>query len=126
MFKNILIIGSGGFLGSVARYLSVHYIEKYFPINFPIGILTVNIIGSLIIGFVLGLVDRNATLMTDGAKLFLAVGVCGGFTTFSSFANDNVKMLNSGDILSSALYISLSVFFCIVAVFFGKYLSNLF
>ena len=108
MLKHILLIGTGGFIGSVARY----YVSKLNLIwdflSIPIGTLLVNIAGCFIIGFLTGISDKSNLLSTD-MRLFLMVGFCGGFTTFSSFANENLMLLHTGEMLSIILYTSLSV-----------------
>lgn len=124
MLKHILLIGTGGFIGSVARY----YVSKlnllWFFLSVPIGTLLVNIAGCFIIGFLTGISDKSNLLSTD-MRLFLMVGFCGGFTTFSSFANENLMLLHTGEILSITLYTSLSVILGFLAVYLGYVLSNI-
>ncbi|MCK9628691.1 MAG: fluoride efflux transporter CrcB [Bacteroidales bacterium] len=124
MLKHILLIGTGGFIGSVARY----YVSKLNLIwdflSIPIGTLLVNIAGCFIIGFLTGISDKSNLLSTD-MRLFLMVGFCGGFTTFSSFANENLMLLHTGEILSIILYTSLSVILGFLAVYLGYVLSNI-
>jgi len=124
MLKHILLIGTGGFIGSVARY----YVSKlnllWFFLSVPIGTLLVNIAGCFIIGFLTGISDKSNLLSTD-MRLFLMVGFCGGFTTFSSFANENLMLLHSGEVLSIILYTSLSVILGFLAVYLGYVLSNI-
>ena len=124
MLKHILLIGTGGFIGSVARY----YVSKlnllWDFLSIPIGTLLVNIAGCFIIGFLTGISDKSNLLSTD-MRLFLMVGFCGGFTTFSSFANENLMLLHTGEILSIILYTSLSVILGFLAVYLGYVLSNI-
>lgn len=124
MLKHILLIGTGGFIGSVARY----YVSKlnllWFFLSIPTGTLLVNIAGCFIIGFLTGISDKSNLLSTD-MRLFLMVGFCGGFTTFSSFANENLMLLHTGEILSIILYTSLSVILGFLAVYLGYVLSNI-
>lgn len=124
MLKHILLIGTGGFIGSVARY----YVSKlnlfWVFLSIPIGTLLVNIAGCFIIGFLTGISDKSNLLSTD-MRLFLMVGFCGGFTTFSSFANENLMLLHTGEILSIILYTSLSVILGFLAVYLGYVLSNI-
>ena len=124
MIKNILIIGTGGFIGSVARYFlsGLNLNIDYFSI--PFGTLLVNITGSFIIGFLTGISERS-TILTTEWRLFLMVGLCGGFTTFSSFTNENLMLLHNGQFLSILLYTGLSIFLGFIAVFFGYALTNL-
>ena len=92
MLRNILVVGAGGFVGSVSRYLSQLFVEKLFHTTFPLGTFVVNILGSFIIGAVYALAEKGNYLNAEW-RLFLAVGICGGFTTFSSFAYNNLTLL---------------------------------
>jgi CrcB protein len=124
MLKNILLIGSGGFIGSVARYLisRLNLSTSFFSI--PVGTLLVNITGSLFIGLLMGLAERT-TVMTTEARLFLMVGLCGGFTTFSSFTMENLTLLHNGQIFQMLIYTSLSILLGFFAVWVGYALTNL-
>ena len=93
-------------------------------LSIPIGTLLVNIAGCFIIGFLTGISDKSNLLSTD-MRLFLMVGFCGGFTTFSSFANENLMLLHTGEMLSIILYTSLSVILGFLAVYLGYVLSNI-
>ena len=90
--------------------------------SFPFGTFVVNIVGSLLIGFLVGWVNRG--VLVPEMKLLLVTGFCGGFTTFSTFANESFAMLKVGDALLSALYVALSVFLGILAVWLGSCLSG--
>jgi CrcB protein len=118
MGKLILIVGAGGFAGSVARFLSQQAIARLYPSSFPWGTLTVNIAGCLIIGIVYGLGEKGGILSPE-MRLLLATGFCGGFTTFSSFAYDNVGLLRDGELLYALLYIAASVVIGLVAAYLG-------
>ncbi len=124
MIRSIIIIGTGGFIGSVARYFisKLNLSIDFFSI--PFGTLLINIAGSLIIGFLIGISEKS-TLLTSELRLFLMVGVCGGFTTFSSFAGENLVLLHNGQFLSVLLYSGLSILLGFFAVFFGYALTNL-
>lgn len=124
MIRNILLIGLGGFIGSVARYF-VSFLN--LSVNFfsvPVGTLLVNVIGSFIIGFLTGIAEKS-TILTAEWRLFLMVGLCGGFTTFSSFANENLVLLHNGEIFSLFLYTGLSIFIGFLAVWLGFSVTNL-
>lgn len=123
LIKSILLVGSGGFIGSVLRFLVARYIQQQASSAFPWGTFAVNIIGSLIIGIVYGLSDKTA-LVSSETRLFLAVGFCGGFTTFSSFANDALLLLQGRELFSFALYMSVSFFAGLIMVFAGRLLVN--
>jgi len=124
MIKNILIVGMGGFIGSVGRYFVSKLNLNWDFYSIPIGTLLVNIIGSLIIGFLTGLSDKTNILSLE-MRLFLMVGIVGGFTTFSSFTNENLILLHNGQLLTILLYTGLSIFLGFIAVYLGYALSNL-
>lgn len=124
MIRNILIIGTGGFIGSVARYfISMMNLNIDF-FSIPLGTLLVNVTGSFVIGVLTGISEKSE-LLTLEWRLFLMVGLCGGFTTFSSFTNENLMLLHNGQFLSILLYTGLSIFLGFIAVFFGYAFTNL-
>lgn len=125
MLRTILLIGSGGFIGSVARYFvsKLNLTVDFFSI--PVGTLVVNVLGSLIIGFLAGMAEKTLVLTTEW-RLFLMVGICGGFTTFSSFTNENLVLLHNGQFLSLFLYTGLSIILGFGAVYLGYSTTNLF
>lgn len=125
MIKTLLLVGTGGFLGSVSRFLASRFMQANFPTAFPIGTFFVNITGCFLIGLIYGISERSA-LLTPGWKMFLAVGFCGGFTTFSAFANENLVLLRDGEYYYFFLYTGLSVFLGIAATFFGVLLTKIF
>jgi CrcB protein len=124
MIKTLLLVGSGGFLGSVSRFLASRYMQENFPTAFPFGTFLVNVTGCFLIGLIYGLSERSA-LLTPGWKMFLAVGFCGGFTTFSTFANENLALLRDGEFYYFFLYTGLSVFLGITATFLGVLLTKI-
>lgn len=118
MFKEALIIGMGGAIGSILRYSTGVFIAKQFPNTIPTGTLFVNIIGCLIIGLLIGFFDKYQ-LINNQWKLLLITGFCGGFTTFSSFAAENLNLINNGQVIQAILYIILSVLLGLFAVWAG-------
>ena len=124
MIKTLLFIGSGGFLGSISRFLASRYLQNNFPSAFPFGTFLVNISGCFLIGLIYGFSERSS-LLTNGWKMFLAVGFCGGFTTFSTFANENLALLRDGDFFHFFVYTGLSVFLGISATFFGVLITKI-
>src|SRR6187455_1929124 len=108
MIKYILIVFIGGGTGSVLRYLTSVLTNKYFTSGFPLATFLVNIIGCLIIGFVTGLYLKNSMTNPD-TKLLLVAGFCGGFTTFSAFAQENINLLQTNQISMAVIYTTLSV-----------------
>ena len=113
----LLLIGTGSFIGGIFRYLVSQLLQSKFLSAFPFGTLGVNIIGCFIIGLVYALSDRgNLTLEW---RLFLATGICGGFTTFSAFSNETIAMLRDGQLLYAFLYIAASVLLGLTATYCG-------
>jgi len=123
MIKNWLLVGIGGFIGSVARYLISNTFSKFFPILFPIGTFSVNILGSFIIGLVYGLSEEYISFQQY--RLFLATGICGGFTTFSSFTAENLALIQKGEWWLFLSYTFISILLGILAVLLGIWVSKL-
>lgn len=121
--KQILLVGFGGFLGSILRYLISKLNTEISIHSFPAGTFLVNIIGSLLIGFLVGVLATHAP--SSQLRLLLITGFCGGFTTFSAFTNENFNLIANGQFLTSALYIILSIVGGIFAVFGGINISKL-
>ncbi|MDP9485235.1 MAG: fluoride efflux transporter CrcB [Actinomycetota bacterium] len=114
---NVLLVAAGGALGAAARYLAGLWIVARFGAGFPWGTFFVNVTGSFLIGIVLVLVERGA--LPAEARLFVAVGLCGGYTTFSSFSYETLQLLNGGDAAPVLLNIFGQVLFCLLAVYLG-------
>ena len=123
MLKTLLFIGSGSFLGGIARYLTSRAVQGSMASSFPYGTFVVNLLGCLLIGVIFGLTERT-NWITDEWRIFLTVGFCGGFTTFSTFANENMALLRDGNLLHFALYTGLSVFLGLTAVYFGNAITK--
>lgn len=124
MFRTLIIVGLGSFIGGVGRYLLQFFVQKQFPSSIPLGTLSVNIIGCFIIGAVYQLSVEKSFLSPE-LRIFLAAGICGGFTTFSSFAYENVSMVLNGQYLSTLLYVLLSVIIGFGAVHAGIFCVKL-
>ena len=122
MLKEILYIGAGGFIGSVLRYL-ISLLMKPVGNGFPWGTLTVNLIGCLLIGVIGGLISKNGNI-SQNLGLFLTVGLCGGFTTFSTFSKEALFLLQNGCYLSFIGYIATSVILGILAVALGLWITK--
>ena len=119
----LLIVGFGGFAGSTLRFLTVRLVDSRLNALFPFGTLTVNIIGSFILGIIYMLATRQAGI-SENARLFLAVGFCGGFTTFSAFALENFNLIEQKLISTSLLYILISVVLGILSLAAGIWASR--
>ncbi|WP_034044252.1 fluoride efflux transporter CrcB [Wocania ichthyoenteri] len=118
--KQLLLVFVGGGFGSVLRFVIGKYLNSTTT-GIPYGTFAANIIGSLLIGVILGLAAKNDTL-TQNQTLLLATGFCGGFTTFSTFAYENHLFLKSGDFTSFAIYTIASFVIGFLAVFLGLFL----
>lgn len=118
MLRNMILVALGGAVGSVCRYL----LSDINVTTFPWGTFIVNIIGSLLIGFFVGLAGKG--VLSPDMKLLLVTGFCGGFTTFSTFANESFGMMKAGDIMLSALYVGASIVLGILSVWAGVKLSG--
>ena len=114
MLKNILLVGIGGMLGSVLRYLTGQLVRHE---QFPFATMTVNVLGSFIIGLVMGVAARQEGF--GNWRLFMATGICGGFTTFSSFAWENLQLLNQQRYTTFVIYTGGSLVLGLAAVFLG-------
>ena len=115
MLRNLLLVGLGGSIGSMIRYAVFLLIRSR---SFPYATLSVNIIGSFIIGLVFALSIKEAGLSSNW-RLFLATGICGGFTTFSAFSLENMELMQGGRTGLAITYIALSIVLGIAATFAG-------
>jgi CrcB protein len=122
--KSLLLVFLGGGLGSSLRYIVSNYLNSSNT-GIPYGTFLANILGSLLIGIILGLAAKHEAV-SQNTILFLATGFCGGLTTFSTFAYENHILLKSGDFTSFALYTIGSFVLGFAAVFFGIWLVKLF
>ncbi len=120
--KSFLLVFLGGGLGSSLRYLVTIAMNQYSKV-LPFGTFTVNILGCLLIGLILGYAQKENTL-TSNQTLLLATGFCGGFTTFSAFANENLELIKNGEIFNFSVYTIGSILVGVLAVFIGFYLTN--
>lgn len=118
--KNILLVFLGGGFGSVLRFLIGKYLNSSAS-GIPYGTFLANIMGSLLIGVILGIASKHNTL-SHGQILLLATGFCGGFTTFSTFAYENHLFLRTGDFTTFAIYTIASFVLGFLAVFLGMHL----
>ena len=116
----LLWIGLGGFAGSVVRYLVSGWAQTISTsVTFPYGTLAVNVLGCLVIGVLSYLADARG-LFSAEARLFLFVGVLGGFTTFSTFGNETLNLIRDGEMLVASLNVAANVVLCLLAVWAGR------
>ena len=123
--KHLLIVFIGGGLGTVARFL----VSKFLPYSgkgFPWNTFCANLLGCLFIGFLIGYFVRNSNENESSLVLFATVGFCGGFTTFSSFANENLSFIKSGDYNMLLVYSTLSLIMGILMVYMGIFINKFF
>lgn len=123
MWKLILLAGTGGFLGTCCRYLTNRLYLTYFKTTLPLATFTVNVLGCLILGLIIGLMNR-AGVVSPKMNAFLVVGFCGGFTTFSTFSYETLTLASTGQSLLSLLYIAASIIIGLLAVWIGIQIAN--
>jgi CrcB protein len=116
--KSILLVGLGGGIGSMLRYLFQKWFSENYPQPFPWGTFLVNLIGCFLIGLIYAASEKS-TALTPQTRLFLMAGFCGGFTTFSTFAFENMNLLRGGDLSYFLIYTIGSVMLGILGVFGG-------
>jgi fluoride exporter len=121
--KQVLLVGLGGGIGSIARFLCQKYIYEWHPHPFPFGTLLVNVAGCFIIGLIFGVAERGQVLSPEW-RLLLATGFCGGFTTFSTFAAENIGLLKNGQFLWFLLYTAGSLILGVLATWLGMKLTG--
>lgn len=120
---NLIAIFIGGGLGSLARY-GVTILLRAFSMDFPLATLSVNVIGSLIIGFAIALFWNKLPVGQEHYKLAITVGFCGGLTTFSTFSWETFDMIKNGEFLLAVIYPLISVLACVLAVSLGVFLTK--
>jgi CrcB protein len=118
MFRQILIVGLGSAAGGMARFLIGKWIYALYPQPFPLPTLLINILGCFIIGLLYGVSIKTGALSAE-MRLLLTTGLCGGFTTFSAFAYENILLMKNGEYTMVLVYITASVVLGIVATFLG-------
>src|SRR5438309_8219790 len=118
MDRSILLVGVGGFVGSVVRYLVAVLFAGQISSVFPFATLTVNIVGCFLIGILFALSDRG-NLLSPEWRILLTTGFCGGFTTFSTFSYESLRLIQDGEFLYLMAYVLLSVVIGLAATYFG-------
>lgn len=122
-FPTILLIGVGGFIGTISRFVVVQLVDTRIATNFPYGTLLVNLSGCFLIGLIYGMNLRD-DMISKNWKLFLTTGFCGGYTTFSAFALENVVLFQQRLIPPALLYISVSLVGGMIATTLGAVLGR--
>jgi CrcB protein len=122
MLKTIFFIAIGGAVGSILRFLVSQIVSKFWTGNFPLATFIVNVLGCLMIGFFVGITTKNN--LDNGLKWLLITGLCGGFTTFSTFSMENITLLQNNHFTTAFIYIISSVIISILSVWLGLFLSK--
>lgn len=122
--KNYILVSFGAAVGGAARYWLTSAIYTILPLTFPYGTLSVNFIGSLIIGIVMFYFDSNE-LISPATRIFITTGFCGGLTTFSTFSYETVKLMQDAEYFLSAVNVIANVVLTIAAVILAYFISKL-
>ena len=122
MFR-ILIVGIGGFIGASLRYIISGLMIRVFGDSFPYGTLFVNILGGLLIGFIM---EASVSLwpVSPNLRIFLTTGLLGGLTTFSTFSYETISMLSDGSYLMGGINAGLNLFLSLFCAWLGKFLAQ--
>lgn len=120
---NYILVSAGAAAGGAARYWLSNFVYKFLPANFPYGTLTVNVIGSFLLGFILFFIS-DRSLISPNLRLFLTIGFCGGFTTFSTFSYETINLIKNAEFLYASLNILFNVILCLAATYIAYILSN--
>lgn len=122
----VLLVGAGGFVGSVLRYSMSGFVHRILKNTwFPFGTLSVNMAGCFLIGFLNGLAESKQVFYTE-TRLFLFIGLLGGFTTFSTFGYESFSFLRDGQLAPAVMNVTVHVVLGLTAVYLGDFVSRLF
>lgn len=123
MLRTLFLIALGGGIGSMVRYLTALAIERYYSNIYPLATFVINILGCLLIGFLVGVLEKSQ-LSNSNLKWFLITGFCGGYTTFSAFGYENIALLENNHGGLAFLYIAASILTGLLAVWLGLFLAK--
>lgn len=121
--KQVLFVGLGGAAGSILRYFTNVVTMKYYAASFPLATFIVNVVGCFLAGLIFGLITQETTEARN-LKFLLITGFCGGFTTFSAFALENVRLMNSGSTSTAVAYTAASIVAGLLAVWIGLIITR--
>lgn len=119
-----LLVAVGAGIGGVARYGLSSLIGRVWAGSFPLATLTVNILGAVLMGLLIGALARFMPPWQSEARLFAAVGILGGFTTFSSFSLETIVLIERGELPLAILYVALSVVVCVIGLYLGLLITR--
>jgi fluoride exporter len=122
--NQLILIFIGGGLGSLTRFSFSKFIQENIDKSFPFGTLGVNVLASIVLGIFVGMVEVKS-LMNPNYKALIAIGFCGGFSTFSTFSNDTLQLIQNNRMLEALMNILLNVTLCILATFGGITLAKI-
>ena len=120
--KEIILVGTGGFIGATLRYITSNWLSQYSRFGFPIGTIAVNFIGCTLLGIFVGLGMGKVTTLP--LREFAAIGILGGFTTFSAFGLESFELLKAGQYKMTAVYVCASMILGVLGVSIGFNLSR--
>ena len=123
MLRAIILVGVGGAAGSILRFLSSHLVARLFDKPFPLPTFIVNMVGCFAMGLLFGIIGRHIPIDND-LKQLLLVGFCGGYTTFSAFAFENISLLQSGQYITLISYVILSVVIGMALLWLGLHITR--
>lgn len=116
---NYLMVSIGAAIGGAFRYWLADFVQRFLPASFPYGTLTVNVVGSFILGLIIFIIDSRQ-LINYQTKIFLTIGFCGGFTTFSTFSLETINFIRHSEFLYAFLNILLNVILCLGAIYIAS------
>lgn len=124
MVQGFVLVGIGGGIGAMMRYGCATIIDRILPTAFPLSTLLINIAGSILMGLFIGTLARTMPTPLENYRLLGAVGMLGGFTTFSSFSLDTIALIERGALLQAGLYVLLSVVVCLIGLYLGLLMTR--
>ena len=123
--KILVVVGAGGCVGTILRYILEGIPYKFLDTSFPLGTLLVNFIGAFLIGYFMEMALTRSTI-SDTTRMFVAIGILGGFTTFSTFSYETMALLRAGNTLYALLNMLLTNFLCFGGTLLGMKLVSFF
>lgn len=124
MILNYFYVMAGAALGGLLRYVVADLVQRNAKIIFPLGTLSVNVIGSFLLGFIIFFLGEREIISAE-MRLFLTVGICGGFTTFSTFSYETLALLQESEFLYASLNIVLNIVLSLIAIYLAYLLSKI-